>query len=192
MTLKEQIKNYVPFDEQEEKDKVQFLKFIDTFDNVLTRENIFGHITSSAFVVNKERTKMLVVCHIIDDGWIYPGGHADGEEDLLSVALREVEEETGLKPKVLDNSIFSIQSGPVIGHIKRGKYVSAHIHYDVIYLMEADDKIPLKYKKDESKGAKWIPFENAMDKSVCAYARPIHKKLITKLKKIELKEIELK
>lgn len=182
MTLKEQIENYEPFDEQEEMDKEQFLKFIDNFDDVLTRKNIFGHITSSAFVVNKERTKMLVVYHIINDGWIYPGGHVDGEEDLLSVALREVEEETGLKPKVLDNSIFSIQSGPVIGHIKRKKYVSAHIHYDVIYLMEADDKITLKYKKDESKGAKWIPFENAMDKSVCAYARPIHKKLIDKLK----------
>ena len=182
MTLKEQIENYEPFDEQEEMDKEQFLKFIDNFDDVLTRKNIFGHITSSAFVVNKERTKMLIVYHIINNGWIYPGGHADGEENLLSVALREVEEETGLKPKVLDDSIFSIQSGPVIGHTKKGEYISAHIHFDVIYLMEADDKIPVKYKKDESKGVKWIPFENAMDFGICNYARPIHKKLITKLK----------
>ena len=53
--------------------------------------------------------------------------------------------------------------------------------------MEADDKIPLKYKKDESKGAKWILLENAMDKSICNYARPIHKKLINKLKQRELK-----
>ena len=45
---------------------------------------------------------MLVVYHIINDGWIYPGGHVDGAEDLLSVAVREVEEETGLKVKVLD------------------------------------------------------------------------------------------
>ena len=28
--------------------------------------------------------------------------------------------------KVLDNNIYSIQSVPVKGHIKRGKYVSAH------------------------------------------------------------------
>ncbi len=94
MNLKEQIENYLPFDEQEEKDKEQFLQFINTFDDLLTRKNIFGHITSSAFVVNKERTKMLIVYHIINNGWIYPGGHADGEENLLSVALREVEEET--------------------------------------------------------------------------------------------------
>lgn len=77
MNLKQKIENYVPFNEQEEKDKEQFLKFIDTFDDVLTRDNIFGHFSASAFVVNKERNKMLVVYHIINDGWIYPGGHAD-------------------------------------------------------------------------------------------------------------------
>jgi hypothetical protein len=81
MNLKEQIERYIPYDEQEERDKEQFLKFMDEFNDVLTRENIFGHISASAFVVNKERTKMLVVYHIINDGWIYPGGHADGEED---------------------------------------------------------------------------------------------------------------
>ena len=77
MNLKEQIENYKPFDE------------------VLTRNNIFGHFSASAFVVNKEKNKMVVVYHNIFDGWIYPGGHADGEEKLLNVAIREVEEETG-------------------------------------------------------------------------------------------------
>ena len=182
MSIKEQIESYTPFNEQEEKDKEQFLEFVNSFDDVLTRKNIFGHFSSSAFVVNKERTKMLVVYHIINDGWIYPGGHADGENDLLSVAVREVEEETGLKTKVLDNSIFGLQSLPVRGHIKRGKYVSAHLHFDVIYLMEADDTIPLIYREDESKGVKWVSFEKASDETMCDFIRPIHKKLIKKLK----------
>ena len=181
MNLKQKIENYVPFNEQEEKDKEQFLKFIDTFDDVLTRDNIFGHFSASAFVVNKERNKMLVVYHIINDGWIYPGGHADGEDNLLSVAIREVEEETGLKVKVLDKNIYSIQSAPVKGHIKRGKYVSAHLHLDVVYIMEADDKLPLIYKKDESKGVKWISFDEADNETMCDFIRPIHKKLIEKL-----------
>ena len=181
MKLKEQIEKYVPYDEQEERDKEQMLKFINSFDDVLTRNNIFGHFSASAFVVNKEKTKMIVVYHIINDGWIYPGGHADGEEDLLSVAVREVEEETGLKVKVLDNNIYSIQSAPVKGHVKRGKYVSAHLHLDVLYVMEADDTIPLVYREDESKGVKWIPFEEASDESMCDFIRPIHKKLIKKL-----------
>jgi len=181
MNLKEKIESYIPFDEQEEKDKEQLLKYINNFDDVLSRENIFGHISASAFVVNKEKNKMLVVYHIINDGWIYPGGHADGEEDLLSVALREVEEETGLKPKILDENIYSIQSAPVKGHIKRGKYVSAHLHFDILYLMEADDKIPLVYKNDESKGVKWVSFDEAVDETMCDFIRPTHAKLIKKL-----------
>lgn len=139
MNFKEQIEKYVPFNEQEERDKEQFLKFIDTFNDVLTRDNIFGHFSASAFVVNKDKNKMVVVYHNINDGWIYPGGHVDGESDFLSVAIREVEEETGLKVKVLDKSIFSIQSAPVKGHVKKGKYVSAHLHLDVVYLLEADE-----------------------------------------------------
>ena len=181
MNLKEKIENYIPYDEQEERDKEQYLNFIDKFDDVLTRNNVFGHFSASAFIVNKERTKMLVVYHIINDGWIYPGGHADGEENLLSVAVREVEEETGLKAKVLNEEIYSIQSAPVKGHIKKGKYVSAHLHLDVVYLMEADDKIPLVYRDDESKGVKWVSFEEAMDETMCDFIRPIHKKLIKKL-----------
>ena len=181
MNLRDKIENYIPFNEQEKRDKEQFLKFIDTFDDVLTRDNVFGHFSASAFVVNKERTKMVVVYHIINDGWIYPGGHVDGEEDFLSVAVREVEEETGLKVKVLDKNIFSIQSAQVKGHIKRDKYVSAHIHLDVVYIMEADDKIPLVYKEDESKGVKWISFEEATNETMCDFIRPIHKKLIKKL-----------
>ena len=181
MNLKKELENYVPFDEQEKRDKEQFLKFISAFDDVLKRENIFGHFTASAFVVNKERTKMLVVHNIINDGWMYPGGHADGEKDLLSVALREVEEETGLKAHILDKSIFSIQSLPTRGHIKRGKYVSAHIHLDILYLFEADEKELLSFREDESKGVKWVPFEEALDEEMCNFIIPIHKKLIEKL-----------
>ncbi len=181
MNLRKKIEEFIPFNEQEEKDKIQFLEFIDSFDDTLTRDNIFGHFTASAFVVNKERNKMVVVYHIINDGWIYPGGHADGEEDLLKVAIREVEEETGLKVKVLDDNIYAIESAPVKGHIKRGKYVSAHLHLDVIFIMEADDKIPLKYKEDESKGVKWISFSEADNETMCDFVRPIHRNLINKL-----------
>ena len=181
MLLREQIEKYIPYNEQEECDKEQMLKFIDSYHDVLTRNNIFGHFSASAFVVNRDRTKMVVVYHIINDGWIYPGGHADGEEDLLSVAVREVEEETGLRVKVLDDNIYAIQSAPVKGHIKHGKYVSAHLHLDVLYLMEADDTIPLIYREDESKGVKWIPFEEADNETMCDFIRPIHKKLIKKL-----------
>ena len=181
MNLKEELEKYIPYNEQEERDKEQMIEFINNFDDVLTRNNNFGHFSASAFVVNNDRNKMVVVYHNIYDGWIYPGGHADGEEDLLSVAVREVEEETGLKVKVLNNDIFGIQSLPVMGHIKRGKYVSAHTHYDVVYLLEADDNIPLVYREDESKGVKWISFDEADNETMCDFIRPIHRKLVKKL-----------
>jgi 8-oxo-dGTP pyrophosphatase MutT (NUDIX family) len=186
MPLREVIENYVSCDEQEEKDKEQMLMFIDNFDDVLTRNNVVGHFSASAFIVNKERTKMASVYHIISDGWTYPGGHADGEEDLLAVALREAEEETGLKPKVLYKEPFLISSNPVKSHIKRGKFVSAHIHYDLLYLMEADDSIPLKYREDESKGVKWISFDDIENENMVDFVKPIVLKLSKKVKSMKL------
>lgn len=181
MTLKEQIKDYKPFNEQEEVDKEYFLKFINKFDDILTRDNLFGHFSASAFVVNKNMDKMVVVYHIINDGWIYPGGHADGSGDLLNVAIREVEEETGLKTKVLDDKIYAIQANSVQSHMKNQRFVPAHIHFDVIYILQADDTVPLIYREDESKGVKWISFSDATDDSIVPFIRPVHKKLIKKL-----------
>ena len=153
--LKQQIENFKPTCEQEEKDKEYFLKFIDTFDDVLTRENVFGHLSSSAWVLNKYRTKILLVYHNLMEGYIFPGGHVDGETDCLSVALREVEEETGIKAKPISEEVFSIWTGPVKAHIKRGKFVSAHTHLDIDFLFEADEKQPLKIKPDENQNVIW-------------------------------------
>lgn len=76
--------------------------------NVLTRKNEFSHLTSSSFIVNKERTKVLMIHHNIYDSWAWTGGHADGEVDLLSVALRETQEETGIKSATpLSNICFA-------------------------------------------------------------------------------------
>ncbi len=60
--------------------------------------------------------------------------------ELLSVAIREVEKETGLKSKLLDNSIFTISISSIVDHIKRGKYVLVHTHLDTVYLLETDNK----------------------------------------------------
>ena len=182
MNLKDKIEAYEPFNLQEEKDKLHFLKFINTFDDVLTRENEFGHFTSSAFVVNKQRTKMVVVYHNILKGWIYPGGHADGCEDLLKVAIKEVEEETNLKAKVIDNNIFAINANAAESHIRRGEFVPSHIHFDVVYLLEANEFDKLNYREEESKGVKWINLEDAYDDSMVGFIRPVHKKLVKKLR----------
>lgn len=84
------IERYCPFNEQEEKDKALILNWIKTNDNAFSRENAVAHMTASAWVVNKDRSKVLMVYHNIYHSWSWLGGHADGETDLLAVAIREV------------------------------------------------------------------------------------------------------
>lgn len=182
--LKQQIESFNPTNEQEERDKEYFLKFIDTFDDVLTRKNIFGHFSASAWVLNKEKTKVLLVYHNIMGGYIFPGGHVDGETDCLAVALREVEEETGVKAKPISKDIFSIWTGPVKAHIKRGIFVSAHTHLDVDFLFKADETQPLKIKPDENQSVIWADI-NEIGKSIklVNFFVPIFENFKCKIKK---------
>ena len=181
-SIRKNIESYIPRDAREEKDKQQILRFIDSFDDVLTRDNTLGHFTASSFIVNKDRTKMLAIYHTIGNGWAHPGGHADGEKDFLSVAVREAKEETGLDVSVLDERPFLLSVNPVSGHMKKGVFVSSHLHFDVFYLMEADDTAPLIFRKDESKGVKWIPFDNLDNEQIASSMRPVVEILINSLK----------
>ena len=116
-----QIENYPPFNEQEEKDKALILGWIRNNENAFSRENTVAHITASAWVVNKDRSKVLMVYHNIYNSWSWLGGHADGETDLLSVAIREVKEEAGISNvRPVSEEIFSLESLTVDGHVKKG------------------------------------------------------------------------
>lgn len=154
----EEIKSYIPCNEQEECDKNFILKAINKYDNILTRENIFMHITSSGYIVNKAKDKTLMIHHNIYKSWAWTGGHADGDDDLLHVAIKEAKEETGVKHITpIDSCILSLDILPVNGHFKRGKYVSSHLHLSIAYLLEADENDILMIKEDENSGVKWIP-----------------------------------
>ena len=67
----EAIKNYIPYNDQEAKDKDLIIECINKFDNILTRENIIAHITSSGYIVNKERSKVLMIYHNIYQSWAW-------------------------------------------------------------------------------------------------------------------------
>lgn len=97
-------------------------------------------MTASAWVVNKDRSKILLAYHNIYDSWAWLGGHADGEKDLLKVVLKEVAEESGVKNiKPVSEDILSVEILTVDGHEKKGVYVPSHLHLNVTYLIEADD-----------------------------------------------------
>ena len=182
INLFEHIKNYVPVNEQEQNDKEQMLAFMQENDDCLTRENTVAHFTTSIWTVNKERTKTLMAYHNIYDSWSWLGGHADGIENLAEVAMRELQEETGVKnARLVSDEILSIETLTVDGHMKKGKYVSSHLHFNVTYLAEADEAETLVVNEDENQAVKWFTFEDALEASSEPWmVEHIYRKLIEK------------
>lgn len=165
MKFLKQLIDFVPSCPQEEADREAFIYFVENNENCLSRENLQGHITVSAWIVNKERTKVLFCYHNIYNSWSWVGGHADGNEDLLSVAVKEATEETGADVKPLSENIFSLEILPVAGHFRRGKYVPSHVHYNVTYLVEADENERLSVCEDENSAVAWIELSEIPEKS---------------------------
>lgn len=164
MSLKDEILRYTPANEQEEMDKPELLKWLEAGDEVFTRRSP-AHFTVSAWVVNRERDKVLMVYHNIYKSWSWMGGHADGEQDLFQVAKREAQEESGLESFTAEYpDMISLEILHVPGHEKRGRYVSSHLHLNVTYLLEADEEAPVRMKPDENSGVAWIRVEELPQK----------------------------
>ena len=179
----ESIKNYIPYNDQEAKDKDLIIECINKFDNILTRENTIAHITSSGYIVNKERSKVLMIYHNIYQSWSWTGGHADGEADLLKVAIKEAKEETSVENiGVLDENIIAIDILPVVPHVKRGKFISGHLHFCISYALTADEDSHIEAKLDENSGVKWIKIDELEKYSNEPYLigvyRKIHKRVL--------------
>jgi len=183
MNLLREIENYEPYNEQEARDKNVMLGFIKNQTNVLTRENEIAHFTASAWVLNEKRDKVLMIYHNIYDSWSWTGGHADGEENLLGVAIKEVKEETGLSEvRPIQKDIFSLEILTVEGHLKSQKYVPSHLHINCTYLLEASDEEELTIRPDENQGVRWMDIEVCAKVSKEPSMQKIYLKLNEKLK----------
>ncbi len=186
--LRKSIEEYHPFDEKEKVDKEVMLEFLNNNKNCLKRENKIGHFTTSAWITNKKRNKILMIYHNIYKSWAWVGGHADGIKDLLKVCIREIEEETGIKKvKLLSDGIYSLNIITVDCHIKNGKIVNSHLHFDIEYLFEADEDDLLRIKADENSGVKWIDIDKVIDTSSEEKMKDIYRKLIEKMNYVKEK-----
>lgn len=161
MNYKEAIISYKPINEQEVSEQKVILEYINQYPhNILLRQNEFAHLTSSGFIMNKDLNKVLMIHHNIYKTWAWTGGHADGDEDLLYVAMKEAKEETGVtKIEPLMEEIASIDILPVWGHVKKGKYVATHMHLSVAYILIADEEQSLHINEAENSGVKWIEID---------------------------------
>ena len=186
-TVVEEILNYMPFNEEEDRDKMVILDYLSKNEDAFYRENKVSHMTASVWIVNKEKTKVLMAYHNIYHSWSWLGGHADGNEDLLSVAMKEAKEESGVEHiRPLLDSIFSLEILSVDGHYKNGEYVPTHTHMNVTYLLEADENDPVFIKQDENSAVGWF----TLDEAVAASSEPwmkehVYSKLNAKLRKIQ-------
>lgn len=185
MDIYEQIKNYSPCNELEAKDKQLILNCFEIFDDIFSRKNIIAHMTASAWVINNNHDKILMAYHNIYQSFSWLGGHCDGNQDCLQVAIKEVKEESGIENVVpVIDDIFSLEVLTVDGHYKHGEYVSSHLHLNVTYLLAGDDSELLKIKKDENSAVKWFDIDEAVNSSNEKWFRDnVYSKLNNKLRK---------
>lgn len=174
MDLSARLSAFHPWNEQEERDRAALLRLLERGELPYGREDP-AHVTASAWVASPDRTQVLLAYHNLYDSWAWLGGHADGDRDLLAVALREVREESGLEEvRPVSPDIYSVEILTVDGHEKRGAYVSSHLHLNVTFLLEADPAAPVRRRPGENSAVGWFSLEEA----VAASSEPWFRKRI--------------
>jgi len=146
------LEQYTPHSQEENATKEKIIVFINENYNCFDRKLETGHITGSAWLLNKQADKALLMHHAKLNIWVQPGGHADGDSDILSVAIREAQEESGIKDiEAVDTNIFDID----IHLIPENSKEKSHYHYDIRFLLQAKNNEELCLN-DEAKELKWV------------------------------------
>jgi 8-oxo-dGTP pyrophosphatase MutT (NUDIX family) len=155
--------SFAPFDDLESACQRQVKQFLAFASDPFERANLSGHIVADAWILNPSMTKVVMIEHGVHRHWNTPGGHCDGSADVFTAAIREAEEEAGLKNLTpLGNGIFDIHTGWVAPRVKNGILEPTHLHFDVCYAFVAPDDAPLIIS-DESTDLCWIDLENLPD-----------------------------
>ncbi len=129
-------------------------RFVMSNRNCFDRTLESGHVTGSSWVVNPNRTHVLMLHHRKLDLWLQPGGHADGNSDIHDVVIKETSEESGISVKdikLLSSEIFDVD----IHTIYPNQYDNRHEHYDIRFLLEIDDALAIP-GNDESHQIGWV------------------------------------
>jgi len=141
-----------PLDPHEAEMTGHTIRFIEAHADCFLRSQLSGHVTGSAWVVDPGRTRTLLTHHQKLGLWLQLGGHADGDPDILAVALREAREESGLRGvRAVSPAIYDVDRH----WIPERKTEPAHWHYDLRFLLEADPAEPLT-RSEESKELAWV------------------------------------
>ncbi|MFT3780444.1 MAG: NUDIX hydrolase [Nibricoccus sp.] len=141
-----------PLDAHEAAMTADMIRFVETHPDCAERSLKIGHLTGSAWIVDRERKRTLLTHHRKLNKWLQLGGHADGELNPLAVALREAREESGLtRLSVVSEAVFDVDRHLIPAR----KEDPDHWHYDIRFMIEADPEEPLLIS-DESHDLAWI------------------------------------
>ena len=155
--LRQLLQQHVPADNNERAMHKATLAFVDQYPDCFERSLLVGHVTGSAWIVSPDRQQTLLIHHRKLDRWLQPGGHADGDPNMVAVSMREAQEETGLTSLLLaEPCIFDID----VHTIPARNGVPEHLHYDVRFLLEADPGEPLG-TSSEIKNIGWFSLDEA-------------------------------
>jgi ADP-ribose pyrophosphatase YjhB (NUDIX family) len=138
-------------------------KFIEQQENFWQRENIIGHVTVSAWIVDEREKKVLILHHKSLDKYIQVGGHIEQEDETIwQAAMREAKEETSLKTIYSEKQeIFCVD----VHDIPDTKKAKKHKHYDIAIYMKANSLDSIEYDKEESNSIHWMSFDEIKNKT---------------------------
>lgn len=150
--LLNKLEQYQPSDSQEQKNKDAIIQFVSQYENCFSRELTVGHITGSAWVVDSSGDHVLLLHHKKLGIWVQPGGHCDGNGNVLAVAIKEAQEESGIENiEPISQDIFDLDVHYIPGNSKEAE----HYHYDIRFLLRVmNNKQPIK--NDESHDVQWF------------------------------------
>ncbi len=180
--LREQLMAWKPGDETEEVHKEEILRQWALLGDEIFERPDEGHFTASAIILNPAMDKMLMVYHNIYQSLSWTGGHADGEQNLMQKAMDEAKEETGIQELIpLSSEILSVDILPVKAHVKRGRQIAQHWHYNVAYGFIASDKQALAIKPDENSQVCWVSLDTWKEQCSEPHMIPVYEKIIARM-----------
>lgn len=185
--IKEQLNIYRPFNDDEHGSKRKMLEDIENYGKeLLNRTLLNAHFTSSIIVLNDSMSHVLMVFHNIYQSWSWIGGHNDGDDNFLQVAIKELKEETGLENfEMLDRNFISIETLAVKEHDKNGLKVPSHIHHNISYVAIASMAEAVRPKFDENSGVRWLEVDKLHQYINEEHMIDIYKKIIKKAKMLK-------
>ncbi len=128
------------------------LNFINQHHYIFGKKNKVGHITASAFIINEDKSKILLTYHKKLKKWLQLGGHTEENETIIEAAIREAKEESGLESlRLLSQDIYDID----VHKIPKTNNEPGHKHYDIRFIFEACECELLKINH-ESSDLKWV------------------------------------